>query len=106
MSATPAVSTPVLQPVQNADLAAKVRAVMPFARSVITRGVSDLALAEVGDDDSLPAYVSRLLGHNGPVYEGYEQHRRFEAWTEAAYVLGLAIGLHLRASTFEEGGAR
>jgi hypothetical protein len=35
-----------------------------------------------------------------------EQDQRFEKWSEAADVLGIAIGLHLHASPFDQGNRR
>jgi hypothetical protein len=82
-------------------MAEQVRKAMPIARRLVARGIGDLGGGIVCDDDHVPGYVSALVGHNGPEYTR-EDWTKQEEWTAGAYALGIAVGLLLRASAFDD----
>ena len=84
------------------DLPEAVRRAQPMARQVLLRGIGDLG-GYVDDDDILPHYVAELIGHDGPEEDesGAVQNRKLQECEFAAYALGIAVGLNLRASAFD-----
>ena len=84
------------------DLPEAVRRAQPMARQVLLRGIGDLG-GYVDDDDILPHYVAELIGHDGPEEDesGAVQNRKLQRYEFAAYALGIAVGLHMRASAFD-----
>jgi hypothetical protein len=81
-------------------LAEMVRRCCPTARRIVATGIGDT------EHKPIDALVTELLGHSGPEAGQTEEESgfRYDQWTQATYALGIAVGLQLRASAFDDDG--
>ena len=87
----------------------RVRVLGPIAADLALYGVECLkATPEIDPDAGLSTLVSEILGLRKHDYLPETDERSQNAWLvhEAAFALGIAIGLLLRPEAFTTGGAR
>jgi hypothetical protein len=81
----------------------QVRLATPLAKRIVCSGLDDGRNASSAT--ILPNNVSELIGHDGPsdTETGDEALEKVNQCEEAAYALGIAVGLLLRADVFAGG---
>jgi hypothetical protein len=85
------------------DLVTLVQKARPIAHEIVIEGFDLTATAE----RNVPVFIEELIGHNGPPDLDGERLTQFVDATEAAYAIGIAVGLLLRPEIFEKpGGVR
>jgi hypothetical protein len=79
------------------DIYARVRQAQPIARKVLREGLDDQH-SEFAD----------LVPCDEPLSEGRtdDDVAKLVVWTDAVFVIGIAVGLLLRPEAFDKGGAR
>lgn len=93
--------TPTPAPIEGlgpSDLAEMVRRALPTARRIIALGITDHDLIP-GErhEHSLASHLVALRGHDWIDNDPNE----FDDLSQAAYALGIAVGVHLQRSIFE-----
>ncbi len=99
---TPTKAAP-LEGLTYTELDEMVRRALPTARRIVTWGITDREGHESMQPNSLSAHLIALLGHD---CQCECENVPFSEWGQAAYALGIAVGLQLRADAFTQGGAK
>lgn len=76
-----------------------VRRCLPTAQRLVAWGVTDREGREHQHDSSLSDHLITLLGHD---HACDNEDCPYDEWAQAAYALGIAVGLHLRREAFED----
>jgi hypothetical protein len=88
----------------KADIQTQVCLAAPLARSLVMLGLSDVEGVCNPSNMDLPFHIEELIGHDGPSCDDKEFPRLGES-QQAAFALGIAVGLLLRPDAFT-GGAK
>jgi hypothetical protein len=88
-------------PTPSGDLAEYVRRAQPLALELVRDG-----LDVIDADETLESHIELIIGHNGPKDLDDDGVSKFIQALEAAYAIGLAVGMLVRPELFAKGGTR